>query len=142
MSENTLSLREQLDAAQAENAKLKAQVKSPLTFKVGDKGGIVVSGIQRFPTTLYIDGWKTLLGAKEEILAFCEANTERCEEVTGAKRAAQVAAREDKAAEKANAKAGASGTVALTPAQVNQVNLLLAKGVDPDTAIKAAKMLA
>lgn len=32
-----------------------------ITFKVGDKGGVSVYGLGRFPVTLYYEQWQTLL---------------------------------------------------------------------------------
>jgi hypothetical protein len=43
-------------------------------IRMGNKGGVSVYGIQKFPVTLYAEGWKALLDRKEEILAFIEAN--------------------------------------------------------------------
>jgi len=45
-----------------------------LSFKVGDKGGVSVYGLGRFPVTLYYEQWQRLLGASEDIKAFLEEN--------------------------------------------------------------------
>jgi ribosome-interacting GTPase 1 len=45
-----------------------------LTFKVGEKGGVSVYGLGRFPVTLYYEQWNRLLGAAEEIKTFLEEN--------------------------------------------------------------------
>jgi len=45
-----------------------------LSFKVGDKGGVSVYGLGRFPVTLYYEQWQRLLGAGEDIKAFLEEN--------------------------------------------------------------------
>jgi len=45
-----------------------------LTFKVGEKGGVSVYGLGRFPVTLYYEQWNRLLGAAEEIKKFLEEN--------------------------------------------------------------------
>jgi len=45
-----------------------------LSFKVGDKGGVSVYGLGRFPVTLYYEQWNRLLGAAEEIKKFLEEN--------------------------------------------------------------------
>jgi hypothetical protein len=45
-----------------------------LTFKVGDKGGVSVYGLGRFPVTLYYEQWTKLLDAGEDLRAFLEAN--------------------------------------------------------------------
>jgi hypothetical protein len=45
-----------------------------LIFKVGEKGGISVYGLGRFPVTLYYEQWNRLLGAANDIKAFMEEN--------------------------------------------------------------------
>jgi hypothetical protein len=41
-----------------------------LVFKVGEKGGVSVYGLGRFPVTLYFGQWVRLLAVKEELQAF------------------------------------------------------------------------
>jgi hypothetical protein len=48
-----------------------------LEFKVGDKGGVSVYGLGRFPVTLYYEQWIKLLDVTEELRAFLEANKSR-----------------------------------------------------------------
>jgi hypothetical protein len=48
-----------------------------LIFKVGEKGGVSVYGLGRFPVTLYYEQWNRLLGAANEIKAFLEENKSR-----------------------------------------------------------------
>jgi ribosome-interacting GTPase 1 len=48
-----------------------------LSYKVGDKGGVSVYGLGRFPVTLYYEQWNRLLGAAEEIKKFLEENKSR-----------------------------------------------------------------
>ena len=48
-----------------------------LEFKVGEKGGISVYGLGRFPVTLYYEQWIRLLDAAEELKAFMESNKSR-----------------------------------------------------------------
>ena len=56
-----------------ENARLKQA--PALKFKIGPKGGLSVYGLgQRFPTTLYKDGWRTLLANADNIKAFLDKN--------------------------------------------------------------------
>ena len=43
-----------------------------LDFRVGEKGGVSVYGLGRFPVTLYYEQWIRLLGATEELKAFLE----------------------------------------------------------------------
>lgn len=48
-----------------------------LSFKVGDKGGVSVYGLGRFPVTLYYEQWNRLLNAGEDIKKFLEENKSR-----------------------------------------------------------------
>ena len=48
-----------------------------LQFKVGEKGGVSVYGLGRFPVTLYYEQWNRLLGAAEDIKKFMEENKSR-----------------------------------------------------------------
>jgi hypothetical protein len=45
-----------------------------LILKVGEKGGVSVYGLGRFPVTLYYEQWNRLLGAATDIKAFLEEN--------------------------------------------------------------------
>jgi len=48
-----------------------------LEFRVGDKGGVSVYGLGRFPVTLYYEQWTKLLDAADDLRAFMEANKSR-----------------------------------------------------------------
>jgi hypothetical protein len=48
-----------------------------LEFKVGEKGGVSVYGLGRFPVTLYYEQWNKLLDAAEDLRAFLETNKSR-----------------------------------------------------------------
>jgi hypothetical protein len=48
-----------------------------LIFKVGEKGGVSVYGLGRFPVTLYYEQWNRLLGAAADIQTFLEENKSR-----------------------------------------------------------------
>lgn len=69
---------DELERLRAENARLKSGGSKAhtgaLTLKVSEKGAVSVYGIGRFPTTLYQEQWKKLLGAAQSILDFIEAN--------------------------------------------------------------------
>ena len=69
-----LELTQALRDAKAENARLKANGGHRLSMKVTEKGGVSVYGMGRWPVTLYGSQWEKLLGVKDEILAFLEAN--------------------------------------------------------------------
>ena len=48
-----------------------------LDFRVGEKGGVSVYGLGRFPVTLYYEQWTRLLGAAEDLKKFLEDNKSR-----------------------------------------------------------------
>ena len=43
-----------------------------LEFKVGEKGGVSVYGLGRFPVTLYYEQWVRLLDSADRLRAFLE----------------------------------------------------------------------
>ncbi|HKV63711.1 MAG TPA: hypothetical protein VJO16_17520 [Candidatus Acidoferrum sp.] len=45
-----------------------------LEFRVGEKGGVSVYGLGRFPVTLYYEQWIRLLDAVPQLKAFLEEN--------------------------------------------------------------------
>jgi hypothetical protein len=45
-----------------------------LDFRVGEKGGVSVYGLGRFPVTLYYEQWIRLLDASADLRAFLEEN--------------------------------------------------------------------
>ena len=45
-----------------------------LEFRVGEKGGVSVYGLGRFPVTLYYEQWIRLLEAAPQLRAFLEEN--------------------------------------------------------------------
>ena len=57
--------------------KLGSKPSGNLEFRVGDKGGVSVYGLGRFPVTLYYEQWTKLLDAAEDLKAFMEANKSR-----------------------------------------------------------------
>jgi len=48
-----------------------------LEFKVGEKGGVSVYGLGRFPVTLYYEQWVRLLEAADNLRSFLEENKSR-----------------------------------------------------------------
>ena len=48
--------------------------KGTLEFRVGEKGGVSVYGLGRFPVTLYKEQWTKLLDMADEIRAFIKDN--------------------------------------------------------------------
>jgi hypothetical protein len=60
-------------------ARLAELEKSPrrtgtLEFRVGEKGGVSVYGLGRFPVTLYYEQWQRLLEASDKLREFLEEN--------------------------------------------------------------------
>lgn len=45
-----------------------------LEFKVGEKGGVSVYGLGRFPVTLYYEQWVRLLNTSDRLRTFLEEN--------------------------------------------------------------------
>ena len=45
-----------------------------LEFRVGEKGGVSVYGLGRFPVTLYQEQWEKLLAMAEDIKSFIAEN--------------------------------------------------------------------
>jgi hypothetical protein len=45
-----------------------------LDFRVGEKGGVSVYGLGRFPVTLYYEQWVRLLDVAADLRAFLEEN--------------------------------------------------------------------
>ena len=65
----------ELARLRAENDALKKAAKpGSISFKVSEKGGLSVYGMGRFPVTLYIEQWETLLGRADDLRAFIEEN--------------------------------------------------------------------
>lgn len=75
---NTTELLALVAKLQAENAALAAKAAKPrsITMKVGEKGGLSVYGLGRFPVSLYRSQWERLLSDETvaEIKAFILAN--------------------------------------------------------------------
>jgi hypothetical protein len=69
---------EELKARLAQLEKQGGRTRSgSLDFKVGEKGGVSVYGLGRFPVTLYYEQWMRLLGAAEDLKKFMEENKSR-----------------------------------------------------------------
>jgi len=75
MSEPT---KEELLAKIAElEKKAEGRKKGTLEFRVGEKGGVSVYGLGRFPVTLYYEQWIRLLDIARDLRAFLEENKHR-----------------------------------------------------------------
>ena len=62
-------LKAQLEQLQKQTG---AKRSGALDFRVGEKGGVSVYGLGRFPVTLYYEQWIRLLAAVPELKAFLE----------------------------------------------------------------------
>ena len=66
---------DELKARLAELEKQQGQRRTgSLEFRVGEKGGVSVYGLGRFPVTLYYEQWIRLLDAGEKLREFLEEN--------------------------------------------------------------------
>lgn len=74
MSESEEELRAELARLKAENEALKGTATRGTSIRVGEKGGVSVYGLGRFPVTLYKEQWLRLLDMAEDIRAFIAAN--------------------------------------------------------------------
>ena len=75
MSEPT---KEELLAKIAElEKKAEGRKKGTLEFRVGEKGGVSVYGLGRFPVTLYYEQWIRLLDVSKDLREFLEENKSR-----------------------------------------------------------------
>ena len=75
MSEPT---KEELMARIAElEKKAEGRKKGALEFRVGEKGGVSVYGLGRFPVTLYYEQWVRLLDMTKDLREFLEENKHR-----------------------------------------------------------------
>ena len=54
--------------------KAEGRKKGALEFRVGEKGGVSVYGLGRFPVTLYYEQWVRLLDMSKDLRAFLEEN--------------------------------------------------------------------
>ncbi|HXC34220.1 MAG TPA: hypothetical protein VNZ56_17215 [Verrucomicrobiae bacterium] len=68
---------EELRARVAELEKKGDRRTGELEFKVGEKGGVSVYGLGRFPVTLYYEQWVRLLDAGPRLREFLEQNKSR-----------------------------------------------------------------
>ncbi len=65
---------DELKARVAELEKKTGRRSGNLEFRVGEKGGVSVYGLGRFPVTLYYEQWIRLLDAAADLRAFLEEN--------------------------------------------------------------------
>ena len=68
---------DELKARVAELEKKTTRRSGELEFKVGEKGGVSVYGLGRFPVTLYYEQWMRLLEAAPRLKEFLEEHKSR-----------------------------------------------------------------
>ncbi|HWZ42864.1 MAG TPA: hypothetical protein VNW97_05280 [Candidatus Saccharimonadales bacterium] len=68
---------DELKAKLAELEKQSGRRTGSLEFRVGEKGGVSVYGLGRFPVTLYYEQWIRLLDQADTLRAFLEENKGR-----------------------------------------------------------------
>ena len=68
---------DELKARLEELEKKGARRTGELDFKVGEKGGVSVYGLGRFPVTLYREQWEKLLGMSDQIRQFIRDNNDQ-----------------------------------------------------------------
>lgn len=77
MNNEAEQLKAELEKLRAENEALKKTKEKGLSMKIGEKGGLSVYGLGRFPVTLYKEQWLRLLAMADEIRAFIDANSDK-----------------------------------------------------------------
>jgi len=65
---------EELKAKIEELEKKSERGSGELSFKIGEKGGVSVYGLGRFPVTLYYEQWIRLLDTAPKLREFMESN--------------------------------------------------------------------
>ncbi len=79
--EQQLDLKAELEKLKAENEALKSSKKAgmskEISFKIGEKGGLSVYGLGRFPVTLYKEQWLRLLDKSDDIRDYLKQNEDK-----------------------------------------------------------------
>jgi len=70
-------IKAELERLRAENESLKKTKEKSLSMKIGEKGGLSVYGLGRFPVTLYKEQWLRLLSMADEIKNFIDQNNDK-----------------------------------------------------------------
>ena len=72
-------LQAELERLRAENEALKARAddRRRVYLKVSDKGAVSLYGLGRFPVTLYLEQWETVLDMADEIRTFLKTNASK-----------------------------------------------------------------
>ncbi|KAB8027434.1 hypothetical protein [Fluviispira multicolorata] len=79
--QNQEDIHAELERLRTENAILKSEKKTvqnrEISFKIGEKGGLSVYGLGRFPVTLYKEQWIRLLDKEKDIREYLKNNTDK-----------------------------------------------------------------
>jgi hypothetical protein len=67
-------LKAELERLRQQNERLRRARSRGITLKVGEKGGVSVYRLGRFPVTLYKEQWTKLLDMADDIRAFIKEN--------------------------------------------------------------------
>ena len=73
-SDSDDEMKKELARLRAENDTLKQTKLDNISFKVGQKGGMSMYGLGRFPVTLYKSQWLILLDSTNKIKEFLKFN--------------------------------------------------------------------
>lgn len=73
-TETREQLMAQIEALKAKNKAILETERATFSMRVGEKGGVSVYGMGRFPVSLYKEQWLKLLSHADEIKAFLVAN--------------------------------------------------------------------
>ena len=77
MGSESPDMQAELERLRAENEALKKTKEKGLSLKIGEKGGLSVYGLGRFPVTLYKEQWLRLLDMSDEIRGFIRDNGDK-----------------------------------------------------------------
>ncbi len=66
---STEQLKEALAKAQAENERLRELTTVGVKVRLGEKGGIMVTGLGRFPATYYKEQWRKIFSVQAKVEA-------------------------------------------------------------------------
>ncbi len=70
MPDSDEELRAELERLRAENERLKQSASRSISLKVSSKGAVSLYGLGRFPVTLYVEQWESVLAMADEIRTF------------------------------------------------------------------------
>ncbi len=74
-------LQAEIERLKAENNALKSEKKvggtKEISYKIGEKGGLSVYGLGRFPVTLYKEQWIRLLDKSNDIRQYLKDNEDK-----------------------------------------------------------------